>query len=139
MTVGFEVDILWYEVGTEDFLNSFFSTVKYHLCTNLVSDKYPHLLNDLYHGKVKYEDALATIKEVEAIRLSLKDFKPKEVIWDIEDLSKSPPWGDAISEDIKDLSNYFITSDGEDLFDSLINDALRNSYEEKVDLKIVNL
>jgi 2,3-bisphosphoglycerate-dependent phosphoglycerate mutase len=138
MTVGFEVDILWYEVGTPEFLNAFFSTVKYHLCTDDVSDKYPHFLNDLYHGKVKYKDALETLKEVEDIKLGLKEFKPEEIVWDIEDLSKSPPWGADISTDITDLSNYFVTSDGEDLFSSLIN-ALRRSYEEKVDLEIVNL
>jgi 2,3-bisphosphoglycerate-dependent phosphoglycerate mutase len=138
MTVGFAVDILWYEVGNPEFLNAFFSTVKYHLCTDHVPDKYPHFLNDLYHGKVKWEDALSTVKEVEDIKLGLKEFEPEAVVWDIENLSKLPPWGNDISKDITDLSNYFVTSDGEDLFDSLIN-ALKKSYEEKVDLEIVNL
>ena len=44
---------------------------------------------------------------------------PQKVIWDIEDLSQQPPWGNDISEDITDLSNYFVTSEGEDLFDVL--------------------
>jgi 2,3-bisphosphoglycerate-dependent phosphoglycerate mutase len=138
MAICFEAGVLHYEVGTPEFLNAFFSTVKYHLCTDHVSDKYPRFFNNLYHGKVKCEDALDTIKEVEDIKLSLKEFKPEEIVWDIEDLSKSPPWGSDISKDITDLSNYFVTSDGEDLFSSLIN-ALRKSYEEKVDLEIVSL
>ena len=44
---------------------------------------------------------------------------PQKVIWDIEDLAQQPPWGNDISEDITDLSNYFVTSEGEDLFDVL--------------------
>jgi Immunity protein 70 len=128
MTISFEVGTLHYEVGTPDFLNAFFSTIKYHLCTDHVSDKYPHFFNNLYNGKVKYKDALDTLKEAEDIKIGLKEFKPEEIAWDIEDLSKSPPWGSDISKDITDLSNYFVTSDGEDLFSSLIN-ALRKSYE----------
>jgi 2,3-bisphosphoglycerate-dependent phosphoglycerate mutase len=138
MTIGFRVDLLWYEVGNSDFLNSFFSTIKYHLCTDHVSDRYPHFQKELYQGEVKWENALETVSEVENIRSELKKFKPEEVVWDFKDLSKSAPWGDQISEDITDLSNYFVTSDGEDLFDSLIH-ALKNSYKEKEDLKIVNL
>jgi Immunity protein 70 len=138
MTVGFRVDFLWYEVGTSEFLNSFFSTIKYHLCTDHISNKYPHFQKELYQGKIKWEDALETMSEVEDIRSELKKFKPEEVVWDFEDLSKSSPWGNNISKDITDLSNYFVTSDGEDLFDLLIH-ALKNSYEEKVDLTIANL
>lgn len=36
------------------------------------------------------------------------------MIWDIDDRSLTPPWGDNISDDITDLSNYFVTSEGED-------------------------
>ncbi len=32
----------------------------------------------------------------------------------IDDLFKQPPWGKNISNDITNLSNYFVTSDGED-------------------------
>ncbi len=68
----------------------------------------------------------------------LKLFSPSEVVWDIEDLSKQPPWGDDISSDIKDLSNYFVTSDGKDMFEVLFY-ALNEALEEKVDLKIETL
>jgi 2,3-bisphosphoglycerate-dependent phosphoglycerate mutase len=60
------------------------------------------------------------------------------IVWDFDDLSKSPPWGDNISEDVTDLSNYFGTSDGEDLFDILLH-ALKSSHSEKTNLEIVNL
>ncbi|WP_248138349.1 Imm70 family immunity protein [Bacillus infantis] len=43
------------------------------------------------------------------------------MIWDIEDLSKRPPWRVNISNDITSLSNYFITSEGKDLIELLMN------------------
>ena len=59
---------------------------------------------------------------------------PKDVVWDIDDLSKQPPWKDNISGDITDLSDYFVTSGGED-FITLFFPALKkveqfkNQYE----------
>jgi hypothetical protein len=41
------------------------------------------------------------------------------VVWDIDNPEARPPWGDDISSDITDLSNYFVTSDGRDLFEVL--------------------
>ncbi|SCY48411.1 Immunity protein 70 [Pseudobutyrivibrio sp. AR14] len=37
------------------------------------------------------------------------------VIWDIDDLNKPVPWGDNISSDITDLSNYFCYERGKGL------------------------
>ena len=50
----------------------------------------------------------------------LKEFSPDQVIWDIADLSKQPPWGNDISPEIQKLSAYFITCDGENIFDEII-------------------
>ena len=69
------------------------------------------------------------------IIFSLKAFIPDKVIWDIEDISKQPPWGDNISKDITNLSNYFITSDGE-YFISVFFHALEKSKEVNSDIEI---
>lgn len=50
-------------------------------------------------------------------------------------MSKQPPWGANISEEITDLSNYFVTSSGEDLI-ILLKHALDKAKELKVSLKI---
>ena len=63
--------------------------------------------------------------ELEIISNELEKISVKRVIWDIDDLSKPMPWGDNISPDITDLSNYFVTSDGEDLITTL-NHAMDN-------------
>lgn len=138
MAVGFRIDFLWYQIGHGDFLHSFFSTISYHLESHGWGNKYPYLLNNLYQGKLRWEDAQKAIEEVESIREELKKYPPDKVIWDIEDLSKQPPWESNISPDITNLSNYFVTSDGRDLFDVLLM-ALQDSISEKTDLEIINL
>lgn len=63
---------------------------------------------------------------------------PKDVVWDINDLSKQPPWKDNISGDITDLSDYFVTSGGED-FITLFFRALKKVEELGEPLKIETL
>lgn len=138
MAVGFKIDFLFYQIGHGDFLHSFFSTISYHLEPDGWGTKYPYLLKHLYNGKLFWSDVPKAMKEVEEIRSRLEQFNPKDVVWDIEDLSKKPPWGDKISNDITNLSNYFVTSDGRDLFDVLLK-ALQDSLSEKTDIEIASL
>ena len=72
------------------------------------------------------------------VRKELKNFPSSDVIWDAEDLSLTPPWGNNISSDIADLSNYFVTSDGRDLI-SVLNEALEDAKEMHCDIEIDNL
>ena len=78
------------------------------------------------------------IEELTCIREELKSFPPEKAVWDIDDLSKQPPWGKNISEEITDLSNYFVTSDGED-FISVFFTALKESKEMNAPLEITSL
>ncbi len=52
--------------------------------------------------------------------------RPTESSGDNEDLQAKPPWGTNISPEITDLSNYFVTSDGRDLFE-VLSEALQIS------------
>lgn len=138
MAIGFRIDFLWYQVGTADFLHAFFSTISYNLESNKWGSKYTYLMNELYQGKLSWENADKAIKELIDIRNELKKFKPSQVVWDIEDISKQPPWGDNISSEITDLSTYFVTSDGRDLIEVVLM-ALNDSICEKTDIEIINL
>lgn len=133
--VGLKVDFLWYPIGSADFFHSFFSTICYNLEEKKWGSKYPHVMNRLYQGKLDYHDTDETLKEIFLIREKFKSFSPQNIIWDIEDLSRQPPWGDRISKDITDLSNYFITCDGKDLFEEIIK-ALHESKAEEQDIII---
>ncbi|MDM5227704.1 immunity 70 family protein [Cytobacillus sp. NJ13] len=138
MAVGFKVKYYWYQVGHGDFLHSFFSTISYHLEQNGWGTRYPCLLNELYNGKLENKNIDCAITELEAIKKNLQNYCPSQVIWDIEDLSKRPPWGDNFSKDITNLSNYFITSEGEDLIDLLMK-ALEKGLKTNSDVNIESL
>ena len=138
MAVGFKVKYYWFHIGNGDFLHSFFSTIAYNLEDKKWGSKYPIIMNQLYSGELKYEQIHKALGELEDIRLRLSDLSPDRVIWDIDDLSAQPPWGRNISDEIKDLSNYFVTSDGEDLI-SVLKRALNAGIDAKESVKISTL
>lgn len=113
---GLKVGPILYKIGTGDFLHAFFSTIAYNLENKKWGSRFPLLMNDLYHKTLSKNDVDAAIEELKIIQTELEEYSPSMVVWDIEDLSKLPPWGDNIAERITDLSNYFYTSDGDDLF-----------------------
>jgi hypothetical protein len=135
MSIGFHVDYSYFEVGSSDFLHSFFSTISHHLEPDGWGSKYPLLMNDLYQGSLSWENAEAVIIDVLSIRESLMVISPNQVVWDIEDLALRPPWGDNISSEITSLGNYFVTSDGNDMFEVLVS-ALSEAMHQQADLFI---
>lgn len=138
MAVGFKVRFYWYQIGHGDFLHSFFSTVAYNLEGGKWGSRFPVIMNELYQGKMNWEDADKAIEELSIIKKELQAFTPDKIIWDIENLSKQPPWKDNISGDITDLSNYFVTSDGED-FILILFHALEKAKEINCDIEIKSM
>lgn len=138
MAVGFKVKYYWYQIGNGEFMHSFFSTICYHLEEKQWGSKYPHLMNELYQGKLEKDSIDSGVAELESIKCELEKFPPSEVIWDIDDLDAKPPWGDNISPAIKNLSTYFVTSDGENLI-LVLEKALNRAKDLKEDLHIESL
>ena len=138
MAVGFTVDFYWYQIGYGEFLHSFFSTVAYNLEDGKWGSKFPIIMNELYQGTLDKASIEAAIEELKKIQSELREFQPDKVVWDIEDLSKQPPWGTNISSDITDLSNYFVTSSGDD-FITVFFHALEKAQEMRVDLVVESL
>lgn len=135
MAVGLSVNFFWYQIGSGDFLHSFFSTIAYNLEDNNWGSKYPIIMNKLYQGKIDCEELDIALVELEDIYQNLKKISAEKVVWDIEDLTKRPPWGNNISKDITDLSNYFVTSEGEDLI-TIFRHALEKAKEMNTQIKI---
>lgn len=135
MAIGFKVEFFWYQIGTGDFLHSFFSTIAYNLENKNWGSRFPIIMNELYQGKMRAENVDKAITELEIIKKELKKYPPQKAIWDIDDLSKQSPWGDNISKDITDLSNYFVTSDGADFLTIFLH-ALEKSKQMNCDLEI---
>ena len=95
-------------------------------------------MNELYQGELPPEKAKKALYELKRIKKGLRKFSADKVVWDIENLSKRPPWGDNISPDITNLSNYFVTSEGEDLIE-VLKLALEMSIETNHPIKIESL
>lgn len=138
MATAFTVKYYMYTIGTADFLNAFFSTVCGRLENGKWGSRFPHLMNELYQGVLPVKHLAAGTEELSQIKQELAQFAPDQVIWDIDDCSLTPPWGDNISEDITDLSNYFVTSEGED-FLSVFTAALDKAQQRNAPLKIQTL
>lgn len=87
-------------------------------------------MHDLYDGRVSYENVDKFDQELATIHRELKAFSPDQVVADMKEPSKKLPWGDDISKDITDLSNYFVTCDGKQLFDNFAKaiDCSRRLY-----------
>lgn len=138
MAVGFKVKFYWYQIGHGDFLQSFFSTVAYNLENENWGSRFPIIMNELYQGKLEHENIDRALEELSIIKKELQTFSPEKVVWDIEDLSKQPPWGSDISKDIIDLSNYFVTSDGND-FLTVFAHALEKAKEIDTEIEIKSM
>ena len=121
-----------------DFLFSFFSTVAYNLENEKWGTKFPVIMNELYLGELNSSRIPEAINELEQMKQGLAKYSPNKVIWNIKNLSAQPPWGTNISDDITDLSNYFVTSDGED-FITIFNHALLKAEELNCALKITSI
>lgn len=135
MAVGLFTDPLFYKIGHGDLLHSFFSTIAYRLENNEWGRRFPFLMNKLYYKGITHEESEIVLRELKMIKEEFKQLSPDRVIWDIENLSKIPPWGRNIANSIKNLSNYFVTSDGINLFETF-EKALKASIEIKEKLII---
>ena len=135
---GFTVKYYLYGIGTSDFLYAFFSTVCGRLENGKWGSRFPYLMNELYQGSLSVEHLSAGAEELAQIKRELAQFTPDQVIWNIDDLTQQPPWGDDISEDVTALSNYFYTSGGSD-FLTMFSDALTKAQQLKMPLCIETL
>lgn len=138
MSVGFTVGFYWYQVGTGDFLHAFFSTIAYNVEKNKWGSRFPIIMNDLYNGTINAVQIVGAINELDEIANELRKYPVNKVVWDIDDLSLMPPWGDHISSSITDLSNYFVTSDGEDLI-TILKRALEKGLQLNLEVKITSI
>lgn len=138
MAVGFSVGFFWYQIGSGDFLHCFFSTVAFNLENRHWGSRFPMIMNKLYQGSLESKNVSIALIELNTIKEELRTMPTNKVIWDIDDLEKMPPWGENISKGITDMSNYFVTSEGED-FLTLFKHALEKSQELGQPIEIESL
>lgn len=114
-------------VGTASFLYCFYSTL---MCQLNGLEDYSAVKKFLKSGAVDGEFVKRCANELVTIREALSHLAPDQIIWNMDDRSAAPPWGQDISSEITSLGNYFVTSDGKDLFEELI-ELLNHASDEK--------
>lgn len=132
MAVGISVGSMVDELGAPSFVHSFFSTVSAHCEPAGWGSGLPHLMNELYQGRLPHGHALFALAELQKAKAVLGKLLPASVVWDIENRQARPPWGDNIAPHITSLGNYFVSSAGRDLF-HVLEEALAASAKEKRD------
>jgi hypothetical protein len=133
---NFRVGIEDYDIGNEIFLKSFFSTIAYRSEDKKWGSKYPVIMKELWEKrKITGKNIRIAIDEINSIKNDLQKIDHTKVIWDFDDISKRPPWGDNISKDIKNLYDYFVTSNGKNLIEVFII-ALETAKKNKKVFKI---
>ena len=119
MAVGIRVGQIVDEIGAPSFVHAFFSTICVHCDAGQWGSRFPVLMKQLYDGRVSSERANVALEELREARQLLSRIEPSKVVWDIEDRTARPPWGDHISDSITSLGNYFVSSTGRDVFELL--------------------
>lgn len=138
MSIFLTAKMIGYQIGTPAFFTSFFDTIDVHLTKGLFGKKYPIVLGEFQDGVLRNENLDKAEVELKNIKKRFKKLKPSKIIWDKYDLTKKPPWGSEISDEITSMANYYVTCNGEDLFE-IIFKAIAEAKTLKSDLKIEKL
>jgi hypothetical protein len=120
----------WSEpIGTASFIHAFFSTISHWLEPDGWGTAYAELMLRLYRGKWDFgspenslgaNDARKVAADLRDIRERLRGYPPGDMIWDIEDPRAPSPWGDDVPPEVTSLADYFPTSEGEDVFEVIL-------------------
>lgn len=132
MTVAVTVGSISDELGAPSFVHAFFSTVSAHCEPEGWGSRFPHLMNELYQGRLAHGDALLALGELGQAKATLSGLPPSSVVWEIENRQSKPPWGGDIGPEITSLGDYFVSSTGRDVF-GILQEALAASAEEQHD------
>ena len=135
MPLGLLVGDASWRVGSPDLLHAFFSSISVRLEPLGWGTRFPALLNDLYQGELDVSTVETALSELMLARRELSAMSPRHVVWDADDPTAAPPWGDAVAA--PDLAGCFWTEDGRSLFDVVAAALVTLRAESSGALRIV--
>ena len=121
MTIAFRHGAVITEIGIDVVLHSLLSTVAVRLEGGEWGAHFPLILIKLYQGRLDALEADAALHELRQIQAGLARLEADKVIWDFNDLSRQPPWGDAVAPRIISMANYHTTNTGQCLLDEMFD------------------
>ena len=108
------------DIGFDIVLHSLLSTVALHLEGGNWGGRFPLIMCKLYQGKLDAQDAVAALRELQDMQAGLASLNPDQVVWDINDLARQPPWGKAINPGTTSMANYHATVESTSLLDDML-------------------
>jgi hypothetical protein len=138
MTVGIQAGSSISEVGASSFFNAFFSTLTGLLEPEGRGTRFPVIAGDFYEGHISSGQTDKARSELVLIQAELAQHPPSAVIWDFEDRTKQPPWGDDFSPNITSMANYFVSSTGRDMFELML-EVFDYADRRQFDINIVGI
>ena len=135
MPVGIKIGVVFKEIEPPGLLNAMFSTIGHCLESDGWGRRFPCLLNHFYQGPLQAHQVDQAIDELVLAKAEFEQLPPTDIIWDIEQLSELPPWGEHAPKRYTNLAKCFVTDGNEDLFD-VIEDQFQRAIEENNDVLI---
>jgi 2,3-bisphosphoglycerate-dependent phosphoglycerate mutase len=123
---------MW-EIGEDDFLHSFFSTVAYRVEREGWGSRLPALMRELYMGRLSKEHVPEARKELEEVRARLSELPPSERVYSYDEPNLPTTWG--VPPGASSVADCFLTSGNKNLLDVLAR-ALDVSEEAEADVEI---
>ncbi|WP_308921490.1 Imm70 family immunity protein [Janthinobacterium sp. J1-1] len=120
MTIAFRHGAVITEIGINVVLHSLLSTVAVRLEGGEWGARFPLIMIKLYQGRLDAPDADTALLELRQIRAGLATLAPAELIWDFNDLSRQPPWGDAVAPRTTSMADYHTTNASRNLLDEML-------------------
>jgi len=108
------------DIGFDIVLHSLLSTVALHLEGGNWGERFPLIMLKLYQGKLDADDAAAALRELQDMQAGLASLSPDQVVWDINDLQRQPPWGKAINPGTTSMANYHATVESTSLLADML-------------------
>lgn len=112
MTIAFRHGAVITEIGIDVVLHCLLSTVAGRLEGGQWGTRFPLIMIKLYQGRLDAPDADSALQELRQIQAGLARLEADKVICDFNDLSRQPPWGDAVAPRIISVANYHTTNIG---------------------------
>lgn len=121
MTIAFRHGTVITEIGIDVVLHSLLSTVAVRLEGGEWGARFPLIMIKLYQGRLDALDADSALQELRQIHAALACLAPDTVVWDFNDLSRQPPWGNAVAPRITSMANYHSTNTGQCLLEEMLD------------------
>lgn len=123
--------IATFNLGNEDMVQAFFSTIAYRLENKTWGSIYPAIMNEFYKGKLEQEKINQAIEEIKDIKKKFSKLSVSQMILNIEESIEE----ETIKLNMINLDDWFVNNKGEKITDIILT-VLKSIQNKKIPLYI---